>query len=175
MVCAHWLKRLLETSILGWKQKQDQHRASKDFHHPRGTLPKFLLPGFISQSGKHCCSSWVGAASTPRNEQKRQWSLLWYFPVPSEVFGQTFSPPIPDWGHVDWGIKRVLFTRAGEHGFSWGSPGQGSSFPAAVGHPWTGSTLCRQLSCLNWYLKIQRWSEAAWPASLPQQGNKRSV
>lgn len=82
MVCAHWLKRLLETSILVWKQKQDHHRASKDFHHPRGTLPKLLLPGFVSQSGKHCCSSWVGAASTPRSEQKPQWSLLWYFPCP---------------------------------------------------------------------------------------------
>lgn len=41
-----------------------------------------LLPGFVSQSGKGRCSSWVGAAFTLRTKQKPQWSLLWYFPCP---------------------------------------------------------------------------------------------
>lgn len=95
-----------------------------------------LLPGFVSQSGKRCCSSRVGVVSPPRSEQKPQRNLLWYFAFPikgvwTDLFTSHHRVRTHGLGHKEGLVHKRC---AEEHCFSWGSPGGCSIFPAAVGH-----------------------------------------
>lgn len=95
-----------------------------------------LLPGFVTQSGKHSCSSLVSGASTPRSEQEPRRSLLWYFPCPIkgawiDLFTSHHKVRTHGLGHKEGLVHKCC---AGEHNFSWGSPGRCRIFPAAVGH-----------------------------------------